>query len=69
MLEAEARIVREILDLRHDGLKLRPLADRLNGRGVPSPKGGIWRVGTVAYVLDSRRSADRSSTCLPMTRA
>lgn len=55
VVEDEARIVRLIFDLRADGLKLQPIADRLNAAGHRGRGGGIWRPGSVAYVLDNEK--------------
>lgn len=55
VVEAEAAIVREIFALRADRLGLQLIADRLNSRGVRGRKGGIWRPGTVAAVLDNTK--------------
>lgn len=51
----EARTVRLVHDLREDGLKLQDIADRLNGLGLRGRRGGKWRPGTVAYVLDNAK--------------
>ena len=53
VIEDQADVVRLIFTLRGEGLKLREIADRLNGAGHRGLRGGIWRPGSVAYVLDN----------------
>jgi DNA invertase Pin-like site-specific DNA recombinase len=48
----EARILRE----RAEGIPFRAIAERLNGEGVPTARGGRWHVSTVQRVL--ARSVD-----------
>lgn len=53
--EEEAPVVRLIFDLREDGLTLHEIAARLNALAMRPRKGGVWRKGTVGYVLDNPR--------------
>ena len=47
----EARIVARLFEEFNAGAGLRSLADKLNGAGVASPKGGKWHAQTVRRVL------------------
>lgn len=51
--KATAKIVREIFS-RYNGVPtMRGIAEDLNKRGVPSPKGNLWRFSTVRWILNS----------------
>jgi len=52
----EAEIVRCMFAWRAHGAVLQTIADRLNAEGYRTRKGGIWRAGTVSYVLKNPRS-------------
>lgn len=51
--EAAAATVRLIFDLKQDLGRLQAVADALNARGLRGRNGGLWRPGSVAYVLDN----------------
>jgi DNA invertase Pin-like site-specific DNA recombinase len=53
-VDAKASQFRDIIaDLRGEGRQsLRELAEGLNGRGFPAPRGGDWRAQTVRRLLD-----------------
>ncbi|TDR94191.1 recombinase family protein [Enterovirga rhinocerotis] len=55
VVEGEARLIRLIFALREDGLLLRQIADRLNADGHRGLRGGLWRPGTVQYVLENEK--------------
>lgn len=44
----QAAIVRRIFEEYAAGLSPRAIAGRLNAQGVPSPRGGLWRVSTIS---------------------
>jgi len=50
-VEEEARVVREVFESYLEGQTLQTIADHLNGRGVPSKKGGKWRKQTISRML------------------
>lgn len=51
-LPAEQAVIREMQKLRRRGLTLRAIADRLNGRKVPTKtKGATWRASQVDSIL------------------
>ena len=49
----QAQIVKRIVRERRRKRTLQAIADGLNAEGIPSPKGGQWRVSTVAYITDN----------------
>lgn len=49
----QARIVQRIHRERRRRHTLQAIADGLNADRIPSPKGGIWRVSTLAKLLDN----------------
>lgn len=49
----QARIVQRIYRERRRKRTLQGIADGLNADRIPSPKGGIWRVSTLAKLLDN----------------
>lgn len=51
--EVEADVVRRIFAMNDQDLTLQAIADRLNEDGVRGREGGIWRPGTIAYVIDN----------------
>ncbi len=53
--EPEAQTVRRIFGMRAEAPRPRlvDIANRLNADAVPAPRGGVWRVSTVAYLLDN----------------
>jgi DNA invertase Pin-like site-specific DNA recombinase len=48
-----AEIVRTIFDMNREGMSLRAIARALNGKGVPTARGGKWYAGTVGYMLSN----------------
>lgn len=50
-VEAEQRVIADILRLRQGGLSLREIADQLNEGGCRRPTGGLWRSESVRRVL------------------
>ncbi len=46
-----ASTVASILQLRHSGLTLASIAERLNSEGIPSARGGRWHASSVRCVL------------------
>jgi DNA invertase Pin-like site-specific DNA recombinase len=48
----EQAVLRRMRSLRHDGLSLRGVADRLNGEGLTTRRGTIWRFQYVASALN-----------------
>ena len=50
-VEAEARVVAEILSQRKEGKTLAQIADGLNGRGIEGKRGGKWYASTVRYLI------------------
>lgn len=50
---AEAEVVRRIFAQRAMGRTLQGIADGLNADGIPSKKGGAWKVGALHYLLDN----------------
>lgn len=53
VVPAQARIVRRIFEARRRKSTLATIAAALNADGIPAPKGGVWRVSTVAYLTDN----------------
>jgi site-specific DNA recombinase len=51
--ETGAEIVRTIFDMNREGMSLRAIARVLNGRGIPTARGGRWYAGTVRYMLSN----------------
>lgn len=50
--EEEAKVVRRIFDeYAKQGVGTQKIARRLNGDGIPSPMGSIWRESTVRWIL------------------
>jgi DNA invertase Pin-like site-specific DNA recombinase len=49
----EAAIVRQIFELRQQGLILQAIADNLNAQGLKSKQGGKWWPSTVKQVLSA----------------
>ena len=47
-------IVIEIFMIRNYGARLQHIADTLNKRGLPSPRGGTWWPSTIKIILDNR---------------
>ena len=45
--EVEAKIVQEIFEDYASGISPRAIAKKLNGQGIASPQGGIWRASTI----------------------
>lgn len=50
-VEAEAKVVAEILSQRREGQTLAQIADGLNGRGIEGKRGGKWYPSTVRYLI------------------
>lgn len=50
-------IVNQIVSLRHGGATLRQIVDVLNAEGARTAQGGLWRPGTVAYLLKKEEGA------------
>lgn len=54
VIEKEAIIVKEIYFIyENKGWGFRKIAEHLNLRGVPSPKGGLWGYSTIKYILQN----------------
>lgn len=53
VVPAQARVVRRIFEERRRKRTLQTIADGLNADEIPSPRGGRWSVGTVAYLVDN----------------
>lgn len=49
----QAAIVRRIFDAYLSGHGLPRIAADLNADAIPTPKGGMWQVGTIAYILNN----------------
>ena len=49
----EQKVILEIKALRETGGSLRKIAQRLNGREIPSKNGGKWYASTVRYILSN----------------
>jgi DNA invertase Pin-like site-specific DNA recombinase len=52
--EAEAAVVKKIAGMILDGTPLAGIVRDLNGRGVPTAKGGLWRKSTVKRLFGSK---------------
>lgn len=52
-------VVARIRELRDRGETLRAICDTLRHEGIPTPQGGEWRPGTVAYLLKKHAHAAR----------
>lgn len=50
-------IVDQIVSLRHGGATLRQIVDILNAEGARTAQGGLWRPGTVSYLLKKEAQA------------
>ena len=50
---AAAAVVRRIYSEYLSGHGLPRIADGLNADGIPTPRGNVWQVGTVAYILNN----------------
>lgn len=53
--EDEAAVVKEIFSMYLDGLGARRIANELQARGIPSPKGGEWSKGTIMQMLRNEK--------------
>lgn len=51
-VEAEAKVVAEIIERRTNGETLQAIADRLNNRGVKGKNGGKWYPYTIKYLIE-----------------
>jgi hypothetical protein len=61
-------VVREILQLRRQGVTYAAIADRLNPQGIAPPKGGPWRATQVHWIAQREplyRSGARSWDGIP----
>ena len=50
---AEAEIVRQVHEMRQQGMPYQAIADILNRKNVPTKRGGKWHPATVRYILDN----------------
>ena len=57
-LAEEQDVLRQIRELRSDGLKLHQIARRLNDAGIPARRNGIWRMQSVSILL-RRKSTEQ----------
>ena len=54
----EQKVVKYIFRLRRNGKTLRQIAERLNERGIPAKKGGVWYASTIRCILDNSLHGD-----------
>jgi len=52
VVEREARLVAEIMQMREQGLTLRAIASEMNGRGIAGKQGGKWYASTVRHLIN-----------------
>lgn len=57
--ENEQKVIRNIKDLRADGISLRQIARELNDEGVPSKNDRKWYASTVHYILNNSLHTDK----------
>jgi len=50
-VQAEVKVVAEVLSMREQGASLREIADCLNSQGVQGKRGGKWYASTVRYLM------------------
>ena len=55
VVEHEADVVRRIFESYVEGLNPHEIRDQLNGEGIPSPCGRLWRNSTLASLLQNER--------------
>lgn len=53
VVETEAAAVKRMFEMRRGGATLQTIANELNAAKVPCKRGGTWRAGRVAYILDN----------------
>lgn len=53
VVDDQAAAVRRIFAMRAEGATLQAISDALNADRVPTKRGGKWRPGGVAYILDN----------------
>ena len=57
IIPEQAEVVRDIFSMFLDGLGRNAIAQRLNERGIPAPKGGLWRPGPLYDLLRNEKYA------------
>jgi len=67
-VDSEQRVLRQIFEMRKQGLSLFKIAERLNDFGVPAKRGGKWHQGTLGNIVNNELYRDPADNLIPLRK-